>query len=397
MDLTTLFAGALLLIAALGVDTALNPRDMILEVSKAQSLGNVFVTDKMLSDVLQSEVDNIYVTPSIVTAPVVRLKGERGIGTSIIESVGLSRVAEAWQNQIGDYPDEIVLHVYSEDGVNKVLVTGYDARRGTDFDQEVDQVKDELIVSLVRRAADTAMTHIDPYLTALNHIRNHIGDKDFKYSQDVIRFAKSRLPRKGISADRSLLENLEGMIALFSNDQNRARERFQIAVDSNPTNHVAVINLALMDVAAKNSARAVSLLLDTVAKPEQKNAVVLSAAYLTLAVAYLDLHLPVEANAAMQQVVAYNPTNPAVAAVWAEVKRILADENGAQVLQAKAKSIDGRTGAYSEIAVLYYTVAWENGDLVLRDTFDTVAAAPDVSGKTAPTEPETAVKAIDQR
>ena len=395
MDLTTLIAGAFVLIAALGIDTALHPRDIILQVTRAQSLGNISVTDSMLSDVLQSEVDNVYVTPSIVAAPVVRLKTDRGIGVSIIEAIGLSRVAEALQNQLEHYPDTIILHVYSENGVIKVLVTGYNSRRGTDFDQEVDQVKDELIVSLIRRAADTAMIQIDPYMTALSSMRKHIGDKDFKYSEDVIQFAKSRLPRSGTSVDRSLFENLEGMIALFSDHDDRAGKLFQNAMNSNPTNHVATVNLALMEIEAKNPERAVSLLLNIVVNPQQKNPIVISAAYLTLAVAYLDLHRPTEADAAIQQAALYNPANATIASVWAEVKHTLGDENGALALRAKARSLEGENGAYSEIAALYYTLAWENGEVVLRDPFETVAAAPDVSRKTAPTAPETAVKAVN--
>ena len=255
MDLTTFFAGAFLLLAVFGFDAVLHPRDLVLQVTRSESLGKVYVTEKMASDILQSEVDSIFVTPSILAKREARVRGELGVGLSVAQVAGLGSVTDALQRQIGTYPDEIILHVYSENGAIRVLVTGYYLERGTDFDQEVDQVKDERIASLIRRAATTGMAQIAPYMTALSLMRRHIEDKDFTRSREVIRFAKSRLPRSGLNADRSWLENVEGLIALFSDNAGQAQDSFQHAVDFNPTNAVAVMNLALTEVAAKNGAR----------------------------------------------------------------------------------------------------------------------------------------------
>ncbi len=391
MDLTTLLAGAFLLVAAFGFDAVWHPRDIVLQVTRSDSLGQVHVSEKMVSDILQSEVDNIFVTPSVAAKHDVRLRGELGLGLSLIEAIGLSRVTDALQRQIGNYPDEIILHVYSENGVTKVLVTGYDATRGTDFDQEVAQVKDEAIVSLTQRAAITGVAHIAPYMTALSLMRRHIQDKDFHRSQEVIRYAKSQLPRSRPDPQRSLLENLEGMIALFNDDAGQARERFQKAVDSDPGNRVAMLNLALMDAAAKNGTHAISLVQNMMAKYPTDDPLVLSTCYLTLAVAHLELHQAAAADAAMEKAAAFHPDNPGIPSVWAEVKHALGDERGAKDWQEKASAVERGDGGYAEVAALYLAVGWKDGAPVLLDAFDTVAAAPDIAGLTAPTAPEAAV------
>ena len=392
MDLTTLLAGAFILFSALSLDTALHPRDIVLEADRAANLGEVYVTDTMLSAVMKAQTEEIFLTPSVVSKPAIRMSNQKGIGLSVIDALGMSALGNSLQEQTGYRPDRIALHLFNENSTVKVLVTGFEARRWGTFEQEVVQVKDERVVSLVKRATIAAMATIDPYMTALNLMRRHIKDKDFKRSEDVIAFAKARLGTARINADRSLLENLEGMIALLNLDVDRARERFQSAIESNPVNHVAVLNLALTLLELDKDAEVEVLVSNMMKQYPPTDPVIQATAYLTLSAAYLGLRQPGPADTAIAKAAELNPTNPTVLAAWAEVKQQMGDKEAAAQLIEKARTAENTHEDYAEVAALYFTLSWEKGEPVLRSPFDTVATAPDTAEKTAPTAPETATK-----
>lgn len=401
MDLTTLLAAAFMLISAISLDTVLHPRDIVLEAIKSDQIGKVSVTDRMLSDVLKTQVEAIFLTPSVVSKPVIRAIGKKGIGLTITDAFGLSGVADALQEQAGYAPDQIRLYVFSENDTVKILVSGYESRRSGAFQQrrsgaflqQVNQVQDESIVSLVERATSVAMAYIDPYMTALNLMRRHIRDRDFKRSQDVIDFAKSRLPLTAVSAERSMLENLEGMIALFNNDVTRARQQFQRAVNSYPANHVAILNLSLTQMASNSAASVEAQLSDMLKRNPPSDRVLLATAYLTLAGAHLGLQRATDADAVMTQAANLNPGSPTVLGVWAEVKREMGDSEAARELTEKALLTQNQYEDYAEVAALYFTLAWQRGQPLLRSPFESASTAPDTNQKIAPTAPETAKKA----
>ena len=391
MDLTTLVVAAFMMISAIGFDTALHPRDIVLEATKSDQIGKVHVTDDMLNAVLNAQVDAIFLTPSVVSKPAIRTTHKKGIGLSITDAFGLSQVADALQEQAGYAPDRIRLYVFSENDTAKVLVSGFEAQNSNSFQQEVVQVQDESIVSLVQRATSVGVAYIDPYMTALNLMRRHIKDRDFKLSQEVMDFAKARLPTTAASADRSMLENLEGMIALFNSDVPQALQRFQRAVNSNPANHVAILNLALTEIALDMDAPAEAQLTGMLKTTPPTDRVVLTTAYVTLAGAYLGLHQPARADAAMQQASDLDPNSPTVLGIWAEVKLERGDTDAAGKLADRARLADNPYEEYAEIAALYFT--WQKGQPFLRSPSGSATKAQDTTEKTAPTAPETAKKA----
>ena len=390
MDLTTLLAATFILLSALGLDSVMHPRDIVLQADRAANLGQVYVTDTMLNAVMKAQTEEIFLTPSVASKPVIRMSNQKGIGLSVIDALSLSKVADSLQEQLGHRPDRVALDLFSEGGTVKVLVTGYETRRWGSFEQEVVQVKDERVVSLVKRATIVAMATIDPYMTALNLMRRHIKDKDFQGSEDVIVFAKARLGTGRINAQRSLLENLEGMIALFKGDTNRANERFQAAMGSNPANHVAILNLALVRLAMDKDAD-VEVLVSTMLKDNPPtDPVLLATAHLTLSAAYLGLRQPGPADTAIAKAAELNPTNPTVLESWAEVKRQIGDKDAAVRLVEQAGAVENAFEDYAEVAALYFSLSWEKGEPVLRSPFDPVSTAPDTAEKTAPTAPRSA-------
>ncbi len=393
MDLTTLFFGAFMLIAALGVDTVLHPRDIVLEAHAAGQIDPVSVSDDMLADVLRNEVAQIFLTPSIVSKPTIKLSNEKGLGLSIVDSFGMANVANALQAQAGYRADRIRLYVFKERDVLRLLVSGFDGRQAGAFQQEVNPVKDESVISLVQRGAVVGMAHIDPYTTALNMMRRHVKDRDFTRSQEVIAFGKARLPPTAISPQRSMLENLEGMIQLFRDNPTAAHERFLQATTSDPANQVAVLNLALARIALRLPAQARTLLEERLANDPPADKVLLATAYVTLAGALLGQGDAKAADDAMRQAVALDPSKPTTYGMWAEVKRALGDPKAAEALTVQALDTSSQFENYAEVAALYFTVAWKEGAPVLRNPFSAIDTAPDTAQRVAPTAPETAQKA----
>src|SRR5262249_14186877 len=89
---------------------------------------------------------------------------------------------------------------------------------------------------------------IAPYLTALNLMERHGTDKDFADVETLVNFAKSQLSPMPRSPARSLFENLQGILALFRDKRDDARRWFELAVQSDPDNAVAMLNLAFAEL-----------------------------------------------------------------------------------------------------------------------------------------------------
>ena len=79
MDLTAFLTGAFLLLSALGLDTVMHQRDIVLEAHKASQLGQVHLTDTMLNAVMKAQVEEIFLTKSVVTKPTIRLSKQKVI------------------------------------------------------------------------------------------------------------------------------------------------------------------------------------------------------------------------------------------------------------------------------------------------------------------------------
>jgi hypothetical protein len=108
-----------------------------------------------------------------------------------------------------------------------VLVSGTGHKRMASFQQLLTQEQGETVIALVQRAAVIGMAHIDPYITALSEVQSHADDRDFADAETVIRFALASLPPTPVNFERSLFENLNGIIALFRGDAKLADEWFE--------------------------------------------------------------------------------------------------------------------------------------------------------------------------
>lgn len=369
MDLTTLTFAVMLALSAIGLDTIWHRDEVVLTSSAAGKLEKSTVDVGMMNIIIKDEMNRLSSTPSVVARPRVRTGG--GIGMAIATAANLQSIAHALQTQVGYQPDEIKLLLFSEDGVPKVLIsgTGSSQRPTVTFEQIVAQEKDEPVAELIRRATLIGMARIDPYITALNLMRRHEYDKDFTNVQALVEFAKSQLPPKPISSDRSLLENMQGIMALFGDKPSVAHDWFKLAVASSPTNVIALLNLSFADLQINKYREAADRMRALVANNRPADPVVLCTAYMTWAAALLGLGDTNGADNIMEQALAANPHSSIAYNLWSDVKREKGDAETADRLRHKALESADHFENYAEVAALYFQLAWQDHQPVITNQF----------------------------
>jgi hypothetical protein len=79
-----------------------------------------------------------------------------------------------------------------------------------------------LLPALVHRAAIAGLSKIDPYITALHLLPDHVADGNFSEADALITEVKAAVPLTPHSEMRARLENLQGIISLFQHDLSQA-------------------------------------------------------------------------------------------------------------------------------------------------------------------------------
>jgi tetratricopeptide (TPR) repeat protein len=369
IDLTTLTVAVLLALTALGMDTVWHPIQVVLETSSAGGIEKVSIDDNMIGGIVRSEVDRISSTPTLMGKPRVELGNQGGIGMAIASAANLQSLAIALQRKAGVEPDQIRIALFSENGTTKVLVTGTGRQRLRGFEQTVEQHKGETVIELLHRAAVVGMSRIDPYLTALNLMQRHAGDKDFTDPETLISFAKSQIPPTPASPERSLFENLQGILALFRGNRDDAHTWFQIAVQSNPDNVAATLNLALADLELDRYEAAARRMERLLRDPPTFDGILVSTAYVTWGAALLGMHDVNGADHALAKAIETNPSSSIAWDLWSQVKAQKGDPAQAERLHQQALAVSGNFENYGEIAALYFRLSWQGGEPVTLSQF----------------------------
>ena len=374
MDLTSLTMVVLLAVAALGFDTISHPTEVIVQASTAGKLDKVTIDQAMIDGILRSEVDRISATPTLIGKPRVELDKQGGIGMAIASAVSLQSVAYALQKEAGYQPDQISIALFGEDGAIKVLVTGSGGQRVSAFEQQVEQQKGETAIGLLHRAALIGMARIDPYLTALNLIQRHASDQDFTDAETLIIAAKSQIAPTPLSFDRSLFENLQGILALFRGKQDDARTWFRLAMASNPDNTAAALNFAFADLQLGHYREAADRMERLLHDRPDCDRTLASTGYVTWGAARLGLHDVNGADLILAKAIAIKPTSSVAWDMWSEVKREKGDDAQADRMHQHALSVADQFENYAEIATLYFRLAWRGNQPAVRSQFINPAA-----------------------
>ena len=374
MDLTTLTYILIGVIAFLGFDAAMHTPDAIIEAEVVGSFDKTTINSTLANDLVTEEVYRISATPTVMTQPVIRVGRLEGLAMSLAESMKLQAVAYAFQGQLGYKLDQIKISLFGEGGTAKALITGTGRQRMTTFKDQVTLQPDETITSLLERAAVVAMTHVDPYLTALSEMQRHAEDKDFRNVETIITYATASQPPSPVNFQRCLFENLTGLLALFKADATTAHDWFERAEASCPdessANAVVVLNLAFADLQLDRDAEAVRHLEHLLHDAPPTDSVLLSTTYMTLAAGLLGSTHDVDgADQAIAKAIQIYPEGSTAYELWADIKREKGEPAASDRLHMKALENSIYFENYSEIAALYFRLAWRENQPVMRSPY----------------------------
>lgn len=372
MDLTTLAMFLALFVSAVSLDTVLHPTSIVLNASVAGKFDKLIVDADALSGMLTYEVTQICSTPSLLAAPEVRPPGSLGVGLSMAQAVNLQPLAIALQTQFGYQPEEIKLTLLGEDGAIKLLVSGagLDGRVRTPPFQELLVLQSgESVAALVHRAALSGMTRIDPYITSLYLVRSHTGDGDFSQAEALINQILAQLPPTPISSERSLFENLLGIIAVHRGRLDDAKTLFHQAAAYDPDNAAAELNTDFVDMQTGDYRDAAGHVEMLMRNHPPSNKTLLAAAYMTWGAALLAQGELRQADRNLAKAVEINPLSSATYDLWSDLKQVQGDKEAADRLHAKALEMSSTFENYTAVAALYFRVAWKPGQPLTRNPY----------------------------
>src|SRR6185503_4614874 len=121
--------------------------------------------------------------------------------------------------------------------------------------------------------------------------------------------------------ERSLFENLQGILALFRGNQNDAHTWFGLATKSNPKNTAAALNLAFAHLQIGEYRDAAEGMDQLLHEAPTFDRILISTAYVTWGTALLGLHDVNGADHMLAKAVDANPTSAIAWDMWSEVKR----------------------------------------------------------------------------
>jgi tetratricopeptide (TPR) repeat protein len=371
MDLFTLGAALLVALSLLGADAVIHSGSVAVEVATAPQLvrmDKMSIDQPTLEAEFEDQLNRIATTHSVVSPPEIRSSREQGIGMALAQAAKVESIAYAMKSQLGYRPDTLRLALYVENSQLRGLVSGNSPLVGS-FRHIMVPMEGEGVVAFVRRCALWGGSQLAPYSSALFLMQLHSADRDFRDVLELAAHAKGLLPPMPLSADRSLFDNLIGIVALFQNDPRAAKASFEAAIASDPANSAAVLNAAFTDLQLDDCRMAAQRMQRLVEQAPPENKVLLATAYATWGTALLGLHDVEGADQLLARSVEINPDGSAAIDLWAEAKEVKGDQAAAAELRQRALATSDSFENYAEVAALYFHLSWRNNEAVTRSKF----------------------------
>lgn len=368
MELTSLALALVFGLGLLGADSVMSSGSVEVEVAIAPKIDTISVDEQTLAFRFKDQLDEITSTASVVRPPEIRSRHEQGLGMALAEAVHAQNVAFALQRQFGYNPDSVRFALYVENGAMRGLVGGRGHLVGN-FNQVIAPNPGESLMSFVRRCALWSGSQLAPYSTALYLLQQHTSDKDFTDVVALVGHAKALLPPTPTSFDRGLLDNLLGLVALFKNDPQSARRAFNDAIAADPTNPVPFLNAAFTDLQLDEYQKAADRMAELVRLAPPSNQVLLATAYMTWGAARMGLHDLPGADPLLAEATRADPDISSAFGLWAEAKRLAGDSEAADRLDRTAREATAKLENYSEVAALYFHLAWRDNQPVTLNKF----------------------------
>jgi tetratricopeptide (TPR) repeat protein len=368
VDLTTIALVALLTLGLLGADAVVNAGSVEVEVTIAPKIENISIDKEALTAEFENQLHSINSTPSVFPRLEARARREQGVGMALAEAINARNVAYSLRHELGYRPDYIRLALFSEDGGVRGLVSGYSHLLGN-FSRVISRDPGEALMAFVQRCAFWGDTQLAPYSSSLYLLDRHKSDDELIEVVRLVDNAKSLLPPTPTSFDRSLFDNLLGLVALFRQDIRSARTAFDNAIKSDPANPVPVLNAAFTDLQFGDFRKAIDRLERLMITAPPKDTVLRGTAYMTWGAALIGLRDLPAANSMLSLAHETNPNSSSTLSLWGEEKRLEGNPAAAEQLEYQAMHETAAFENYGELAALYFHHAGAAGEQVIRSKF----------------------------
>ncbi len=368
MDLTILAAVIFLSFGLIGMDTVMHSGSIVVEVTPAPAMQGEVVDQATLEAEFDDQLFQVARIQSVVEPPEIRTSRDQGVGMAIAQAVHAEDIAYALQTQFRYAPDRLRLALYLEHGELRGQISGISRHIGT-FRQVLAPNQNEALLPFVRRCALWSVSQLAPYATALYLMQKHASDKDFTDVLALIDHARNEVPPTPVSFDRSVLDNLRGIVLLFQNKQAEAQNAFDLATQEWPDNPVAEINAAFADLELDKNQQAAERMRRMTRDRPPANKILLGTAYMTWAAAEMALHDLPEADRLLARSTEINPDNSSAFELWAELKALQGDQAAAARYRAQALQNTSTFENYGEVAALYFHLSWRDNQPVTLSKF----------------------------
>jgi tetratricopeptide (TPR) repeat protein len=352
MDPTTLLAAVLIAVGLLGTDAVIYSGSVQVEVAAPPDIKGVAIDRSTLEVEFDARLNEVAQTASVVRPPEMRSSAEQGLGMALAEAANVQNVAFALQSSFGYDPDRMRFSLYTDNGQLKALVSG-GSHHIASFSNVMTPEKDEPLLAFVQRCALWGVSELAPYQTTLYLLQQHAADGNFA----------------DVTDDRALFENILGLVALFKNDKQTARDEFDKAMRSDPTDPVPFLNAGFTDLQFDENQRAVDRMTQLIRLAPPQNKVLLATAYFTLGASYMGLKDLKHADRALAEAVQINPESSSALHLWSEEKGLEGDKAASERLGREALAQTATFENYAEVAALYFHLSWGDNEPVTRSQF----------------------------
>jgi tetratricopeptide (TPR) repeat protein len=200
-------------------------------------------------------------------------------------------------------------------------------------------------------------------------LQQHAADGNFTDVVALAQHSMALLPPTPHSFDRALFQNTLGLVALFKNDKQGARDAFEQAMQSDPTDPVAFLNAAFTDLEFDENQRAVDRMSQLIRLAPPENKVLLSTAYMTWGAGLMGLKDLKGADHMLALAVEANPGSSSALHLWSEERELAGDKVASEHLAKKALEQTSTFENYAEVAALYFHLSWGDNEPVVRSEF----------------------------
>jgi hypothetical protein len=369
MDLTTIVATLALAFGLFTANAVVESDVVTVEFNVPSKYSAAGFSAEVAQSFFLAELQDILDTKSMTPGRTIRGTDDKTVVSALAESLKLQDMTYSVQRALG-YDVARIHASIVHDGEETTLVVLGQLHKGKEFKFSLTRRPDEPLVGLIRRGARETAYQMEPYLALLYFVQASQSCEALPKTTQLIQVQIAALPAAKLSAARSLYQNLLGIAALFCSDAKVARQAFSAAIEANPASAAAILNLAFVDIYEDRYVEA-ERVARRVLEPTAMEAppAVISAAYLSWAAALVGQRRFPEAEEKLAQSVAIYAYSSSAYELWAQLKENQHDLQAAERMRSRATENSLYFENYGELAMLYFEMAWRDGQKLERNKY----------------------------